>query len=131
MSKYKAIRMEMDWIVFDSKVEYLYYSTHRDLIKKVHPKYELQKKFVNWWENFRSIVYIWDFLIEVWNRKIVVDVKWCPTQAAKIKRKMFLYKYPELELSRLVYVKKRGGRIDYFENEELKRKDKKALNHKK
>ena len=49
----------------------------------------------------------------------VIDIKGMATPLAKMKRKMFMYKYPYIELQRLVRYK--GEWIDYFENEKRKR----------
>jgi hypothetical protein len=70
---------------------------------RVHPRYELQPAFTDAsGKKHRAIVYEADFEYEdrsdvVW-RVRVEDVKGAETQVFKIKRKMFLFKYPHLRL---------------------------------
>ena len=63
-------------------------------------KYELQKKYVlqpkfqigN--KTVQPIVYVADFFIEYKDGSVeVIDTKGCPDSVAKIKRKMFWFKY--------------------------------------
>lgn len=124
MSKYNSKKIVIDNYKFDSKVESDYYLYLKWLWVKfeLQPKYILQEKFKSWNENIRAIYYIADF--SYWD--VVVDVKWLPTQASKLKRKMFMYKYPHLELKRLVRYK--WIRVDYFENEKRKKANRKAKN---
>jgi len=127
MTKYNSKKVVYDWYIFDSTIESKYYSEFKDHIKKVHPRYELQSKYEIRWQKIRSIEYEWDFLLEIdWN-KYVVDIKWMATSEAKLKRKMFMYKYPEIQLLWFVWCKKRWWRIDYFKNEKLKKEEKKYL----
>ncbi|MCI0501113.1 MAG: DUF1064 domain-containing protein [Epsilonproteobacteria bacterium] len=63
------------------------------------PKYILQDKFVaNDGSKIQPIHYIADFAYD----NVVIDIKGDPTSDAKIKRKLFMYKYPELKLKWLV-----------------------------
>lgn len=112
----------MDGIKFDSRVESDYYLYLKSLGKEftLQPKYLLQEKFINnQGENIRPIYYIADFAYD----DIVVDIKGMPTQAAKLKRKLFMKKYPNLKLQWLVRYKWEW--VDYFENEKRKKKAKK------
>lgn len=121
-SKYWAEKNVVDGIKFDSKVESDYYLYLKSLGKEftLQPKYLLQEKFVNnQGENIRPIHYVADFAYD----DIVVDIKGMPTSDAKIKRKMFMYKYPHLTLQWLV--KYKWEWVDYFENEKRKKKAKK------
>lgn len=121
-SKYWAEKNVVDGIKFDSKVESDYYLYLKSLGKEftLQPKYLLQEKFINnQGENIRPIHYVADFAYD----DIVVDIKGMPTSDAKIKRKMFMYKYPHLTLQWLV--KYKWEWVDYFENEKRKKKAKK------
>jgi hypothetical protein len=46
-----------------------------------------------------------------------------PTADAKIKRKLFLYKFPDMKLHRIT--KFHGEWVDFFKNEDRKRTNKK------
>jgi len=124
-SKYWAEKNTVDGIKFDSKVESLYYLYLKEKGVKhtLQPKYILQDKFINnQGESVRAIHYIADFAYD----DIVVDIKGMPTQAAKLKRKLFMKKYPNLKLQWLVRYKWEW--VDYFENEKRKRKNKREKN---
>lgn len=120
-------------IVFDSIMEMKYY---RDVVL---PKtesgeiidYELQKNYILQ-EGFERngkkvlpITYVADFYIEYSNGDIqVIDIKGCPDTTAKIKRKLFWYKYPEIDYRWITYIKKYGGwcEYDYVKSERNKQK---------
>jgi len=130
-SKYKAKKINVDWIDFDSKAESLYYIHCKEMKKngviedfKLQPKFLLQEKFEKDGKNHRAINYIADFLLKYpsWEIK-VIDVKWMPTQMAKIKRKMFDYKYRNITLSWVVLYK--WEFYSYEENEKRKRNNRK------
>lgn len=121
-SKYGAIKKEIDWIKFDSKSESDYYMYLKEnwIEHERQPKFLLQDKFIaNDGSSIRAIYYVGDF--RIWDE--VVDVKWIATNEALTKRKLFLYKYPELKLKRIV--KYWWERIDYFDNEKRKKLNKK------
>ena len=121
MSKYKSSKVIVDWYLFDSKAEAAYYEEHKHIPwLRVHPCYELQPAFR--WDNgkkIQAITYEADFAYD----NVVVDVKWLPTQAALIKRRMFMYRYPQFDLQWVV--KYQWERVDYFENQKRRRKAKK------
>lgn len=111
-----------DDIVFDSVLEMNYYknvilpSVESGEIKsfELQKKYELQPKFESNEKNIKAIIYVADFYIEYANGDIkVIDIKGMPDSVAKIKRKMFLYKYPDIEYVWLSYSKIDGGWIEY------------------
>lgn len=121
-SKYGAVKKEIDWIKFDSTSEAKYYM----YLKEQWIEHERQKRFIlqdkfiaNTWETIQPIYYKCDF--SYWHT--VIDIKWMPTSDALMKRKMFMYKYPELNLQWLVQYKWEW--IDYFENEKRKKLNKK------
>ena len=116
-SKYHVSAREdrtYDGIVFDSKAEMEYY---REVVLPLAAageivQYELQKSFVlqpgfrHDGKAVRAITYVCDFhLIYKDGHSEVIDVKGMATPEAKLKRKMFLYKYPE---ENLLWVKKSG-----------------------
>lgn len=110
-SKYGASKTEVDGIVFDSKMEsrrwqQLKLKLAAGEIKNLQrqPEFMLQPSFKKNGKTFRAITYRADFKYQLQNGKTVVeDVKGMETEAFKIKKKMFEYKYPELSL---VLVKK-------------------------
>lgn len=111
-----------DGIVFDSQVEMRYY---KEIVKpgvesgeiieyELQKTYELQPKFTHEGKNIRAINYVADFFIRYKDgREEVVDTKGCPDSVALIKRKMFLYKYPEIKYNWIVWSKIDGGWCDY------------------
>ena len=132
-NKFKAQKTVVDGIKFDSKIESQYYSylkqeKEEGLIKdfSLQPAYELQPKFEYMGVKRLAIKYVADFLIyHNDGSEVVVDIKGQPTTDAKLKRKLFEYKYPDKHLRWIVWVTKRGGWIDYDDNEKMKRTEKK------
>lgn len=122
-----------DGIVFDSVLEMKYY---RDVVipKKESGEityYELQKKyilqdgFIRRERRVLPITYVADFYIEYADgHSEVIDIKGCPDATAKIKRKLFWYRYPELDYIWITYVKKFGGWGDYDEINRLRKEAK-------
>lgn len=122
-------------IVFDSKLEMKYY---RDVLLPLLEsgeliKVELQKKYVLQ-EGFRHnnkpvlpINYVADFYLEFADGRIqVVDTKGMPDSVAKIKRKLFWYKYPDIDYVWISYCKKWGGWGSYDEFKRLRSLEKKS-----
>lgn len=130
-SKYWAKKTITDGIKFDSKAEadyYLYLKEHPEIeLFTLQPKYILQEKFITKdWKKIQDIEYVADFYIKYLDgREKVVDVKGVATSDAKLKRKMFMYLYPDKELQWVV--KYQWRRVDYFDNEKRKRDNKKVL----
>ena len=126
-------------IVFDSVTEMKYF---RDVVlpKKESGEiryYELQKKyilqdgFIHDGKKVLPITYIADFYLEYSDGRIeVIDIKGCPDTTAKIKRKLFWYKFPNIDYKWISYVKKFGGWGVYDDfkrlREEIKRNQKKS-----
>lgn len=129
----KKCERTFDDIVFDSVLEMKYY---RDIIlpklengELVHcemqKKYVLQPAFNRKGKIVRPVEYKADFYtVDKNGKETVIDVKGCPDNVAKLKRKMFWYTYPDLEYIWIVFVKKHGGWIDYDECSRLRRKRK-------
>lgn len=123
----------IDGIVFDSKTEAEYYEYLKKLEedKKIyrlrcHPVYVLQEPIERHGKKYKAIKYIADFVY--WDDEaqinVVVDVKGFAMEDAKLKRKLFAYKYP---WDKLVWVAKsnkysKTGWIDYDELQRLRRK---------
>ena len=127
-------------ITFDSKTEAEYYEYLKRLEKdkkiyrlRCHPMFILQEAFEQDGKKYKAIKYIADF--EYWNEEeqthVVVDVKGFAMEDAKLKRKLFAYKYP---FYKLVWVAKsnkysKTGWIDYDELQRLRQKARKERNN--
>lgn len=123
----------IDGITFDSKTEAEYYEYLKGLERdkkiyrlRCHPAYILQEAFERYGKKYKAIKYIADF--EYWSDEeqinVVVDVKGFAMEDAKLKRKLFVGKYP---FHKLVWVAKsnkysKTGWIDYDELQRLRRK---------
>jgi len=104
--KYRAKKVEIDGVKFDSKKE-ANYAKHLALLAQqglvdtitYQPRYVLQEKFNKNGIHFRAINYVADFAVVYSDGHVeVVDVKGFRTPVYKIKRKMFELKYPDLTL---------------------------------
>ena len=106
MNKYRNKKIEIDGITFDSKKEGLRYKELRlferaGLIKdlKLQTRFELQPSFKKNNKTIRAITYKADFdYITKNGEHIVEDVKGYVTKEFALKKKMFEYKYQDLEL---------------------------------
>lgn len=107
MHKYGNHPVKYNGIYFVSKAEARRYGELMLLMKagrikdlELQPKFELQPKYKKNGKTVRAITYIADFKYQLVSsgRYVVEDVKGMQTQAFKIKKKMFEYKYPDLEL---------------------------------
>jgi hypothetical protein len=115
-NKYRNVRCEQDGFKFDSRKERERYLFLKELQANggirhlmVHPTYELQESFVNAkGEKRRAIKYEADFgYITNKDAVVIEDVKpfvkktgkFFMTAEAKIKHKMFEFKYPELTIT--------------------------------
>jgi len=105
-SKYNARRTEVDGIDFDSAAEAARYVELRvlqaagDILDlELQPSYTLVPPFTTErGEKVRAIVYRADFryLDARTNRRIVEDVKGMKTDVYKIKRKLLLWRHPDI-----------------------------------
>ena len=105
VNKYRSKITEIDGIKFHSKKEALRYRELTKLKKAgmikdliLQPVFILQEKFKYKNETIRAIKYIADFQ---WTNNytgatIVEDVKGFKTEIYKLKRKLFLYKFPNI-----------------------------------
>lgn len=105
MNKYKNKKVQIDMYVFDSIAESRRYKELALLEKageienlQLQPKFLLQDSFKKNGKTYRKIEYIADFMYEEKGKAVVEDVKGMETKEFKIKRKLFEYKYPSLEL---------------------------------
>ena len=130
MSFHNSQKKEVDWIIFDSKLEadyYIYLKSRKDVKDIIiQPVYIIQPACKEKW--LQKIAYVADFevIYKDWHSDIV-DIKWMPTEVSKLKRKMFIYQYdrPLLRLCRY-----QGEWVDYFDNQKrirLNKKNKKQI----
>lgn len=109
-SKFNNKRTEVDGIMFDSQVEAVQYG---ELLLRVrigeiadlvcHPKFVLQESFRRDGKVVEAVIYIGDFGYTEFDtgRHIVEDVKGgkaTRTAVFEVKRRLFLYKYPDIDL---------------------------------
>lgn len=104
MNKYRNRKTIIDGITFDSRREAERYRELRLMEKanlilhlELQPVYELQAKFRHNGKTERAITYKADFRYEENGRIVVEDVKGMETEVFKIKRKLFLYRYPDID----------------------------------
>jgi hypothetical protein len=98
--KYNSKKIECDWIVFRSKLEYNIYNylkSENYKIEEHEPVFELQEKFEFEGKKYRSVIYKSDFLVRIDNVFLVIEVKWFETPEGKLKKKLFLYKLWDFE----------------------------------
>ena len=99
---------------------------------ELQKEYVLQPKYERDGQTIRPITYVADFYIEYSNGSIeVIDIKGCPDTLAKVKRKMFMYQYPDIKYRWITLVKKWGGWVDYDEVTKLRKQAKRAAKEKK
>jgi len=92
--KYNAVRVEIDWIKFRSKLEsicYIYLKENFNIIE-YEPAFILQWKFEYEWKKYREIKYKSDFLLQMKGYKLIIEIKGFETPEWKLKKKMFLNK---------------------------------------
>lgn len=106
-SKYHSKKVIVNGIEFDSKKEAKRYSELKLLEKageivdlELQKVFELQPSFKKNGKTYRKITYKADFCYfdKRLNKYIVEDVKGFKTEVYKLKKKIFEYKYQELEL---------------------------------
>jgi uncharacterized Zn finger protein (UPF0148 family) len=102
--KYKNVHVEADNYKFDSKAERNRYHQLKYMQKereisdlKVHPVYELLPDFTHEGKIIKGISYEADFSYMKNGKLIVEDVKGVKTDVFKLKYKMFINKYPEIQ----------------------------------
>jgi hypothetical protein len=132
VSKYNARKVEYQGVVFDSKVECDYYKYLESQLNtgkfdyiELQPKYELIPKT----KKQRKAEYVADFAL--WKDSIlieVIDVKGMATETAKLKAKIFRYKYQDVKLTWICKAPKYTGKqwITYEDLIKARRERKKA-----
>lgn len=120
-------------ITFDSILEMKYY---RDVLcplvesgdiicYELQKPYELQPKFIHDGKIVQPIKYVADFFIIYKDgHEEVIDTKGCPDSVAKLKRKLFWYRYPTVIYRWITWIKKYGGWIEYDDYKHLKKNEK-------
>ncbi|MGX5634447.1 DUF1064 domain-containing protein [Bacillus thuringiensis] len=134
MSKYNNKKVNLDGYVFDSQAEANYYEGLKIRYARGEiqgferqPVFNLQPAFKKQDKSFQAITYIADFLVYLPNGEVeVIDIKGMITETFNVKRKLFEYKYPHLQLILLKHVKKYGGFITLDEYNKLQRAEKRA-----
>lgn len=132
-SRYTTYKPVLDGHEFDSLMEARFYIHLQELKKsgqieafEMQVPYELQPKFTKNNKVFRPISYVADFVVTYKDRVCVIDTKGKETVEFKIKKKLFEYKFPELELSILQYYPKTGQWLELDTIRKLIRKEKNA-----
>ncbi len=105
-NKYGSKKVAIDNIIFASALEARRYQQLKLLLAsgaiahlELQPIFELQPGFKDYTgKKYQSIKYRADFKYIEAGEKIVEEVKGCETDMWKLKKKMFLYHYPHLEL---------------------------------
>lgn len=103
-SKYGNRKTIIDGITFDSKKESERYLILKDMLKykeiedlQLQPKFLLQDSFKYNGKTEKKIYYIADFSYKREGKLVVEDVKGKRTDVYKLKRKLFLYKYKDID----------------------------------
>lgn len=125
---YNNKKVRYDGILFHSKMESMYYRRLQRLKKKgivveveLQPQYILLPSIQKIKRNFLQTKYIADFKVTYADGHIeIVDVKGKADKVFDLKRKMFEFFYPDLELTVVTLHDDRW--IDYDEYEKLVRK---------
>ena len=129
--KYKSKKTIIDGFKFDSKLEGEYYKKLKNdklngLIKdfELQPEYLLQPKFKDKKGcTIRAIFLKADFVVTLNDgSEVVVDIKGYPTPVAKLKRKLFLKKYPAKEIVWIFWSNLDVGWIEYSQLEKNRKK---------
>lgn len=121
-AKGKAKR-EYNGIIFDSLLEKNYYiylldQKEQGIIKDIElqPRYLIQPSFNYQGKTIRKIEYIADFKVTYSDNTVIVyDVKGKADAVALLKRKLFMFKYPDNKLVWITWSKTDGGWVDYFD----------------
>ena len=107
-----------DGIVFDSELEMRYYKEvlcplfeNGEVVQyELQKPYELQPKFTYNGKTVLPIKYVADFyMVFKDGHEEVIDTKGCPDSLALLKRKLFWYRYPEVDYKWMCYSKIDGG----------------------
>lgn len=125
-SKYKNKKVTIDGIKFDSQLEASYYEYLKEQMKlgvvkdfQMQTKYVLQEAFEHNGIKERKIEYKADFVVQYSDgHEEVIDIKPNNLQLIrpefKIKRKLLLYKYPDMDF-KCITRKGRKGSYEWFQ----------------
>lgn len=105
-NKFNARKVKADGHTFDSMMEFARYRLLRDLQAAgkisgltLQKRFELQPALEKNGKKYRAIYYVADFAYQdAEGRQVVEDTKGFQTEAFKMKRKMFEFRYPDLTL---------------------------------
>jgi hypothetical protein len=133
-SKLGNKKIVVNGIEYDSKMEYEF---HLILLAEkqqgkiaeieIQPKYELLPAFEKMGKKHRAMTYSPDFLVTYPDgRKVVIDVKGHPNDRFPLKKKLFDFNYPDLELIVMKKVNKFGGWLTEENYKKQKRIEKKV-----
>lgn len=121
-------------IIYDSELEMKFF---RDVIQvglkngsvkkcERQVKFELQPKFEHMGEKILAINYVADFVVTYADDSVIVwDTKGLADATAKLKKKMFHYKYPNIDYRWIGWSKIDGGWLEYKDIEKARVKRKK------
>ena len=107
MSKYGNRKTVIDGYTFDSKLEADYYCQLKLLKRaghitdfKLQPRFTLQDAYVHRFtrKRIQKIEYVADFLVIYPNHQEIVDCKGMKTALYLMKKKIFEYKCPDLQI---------------------------------
>lgn len=103
-SKYGNKKTIVDGIKFDSQKEANRYLVLKDMLMhdeiedlQLQPKFLLQESYKHKGVTIRKIYYIADFSYKQEGKLVVEDVKGKKTDVYKLKRKLFLYRYKDID----------------------------------
>ena len=103
--KYGAKKTTIGDIIFPSQAEAQYYTElkllqrAREVVEiELQPKYTLQPGFTHRGRKIQPITYTADFRVTYADGRVeVVDVKGVRTQQYQLRKKMLLFRYPEID----------------------------------
>lgn len=133
-SKKGKLNRTYNGVEFDSELEMKYY---RDVICvglkngsikdcKLQVKYELQPKYKYQDKNVLAINYVADFVVTYADNSVIVwDTKGLADATAKLKKKLFHFKYPEVDYRWIGYSSCDGGWLEYDDIQKARNKRKK------
>lgn len=128
MSKYNNKKVLVDSIKFDSKDEALYYLYLKEEKEKgevlkfiLQPKLTLIPGYKKYGKSIRAMTYKPDFWVKYKDgTEEYIDVKGMPTQASKMRRKLFDYFYQDKTL-RWIQRSLKYSKTDWIDADELKK----------
>lgn len=139
--KYNNKKVTVDGITFDSKDEASYYldlklmKARGEVVSfELQPTFTLIPPFRKYNKAIRALTYTPDFLVVYPDgEEVYIDVKGFATDASKLRKKLFDYNYPDLNLIWLSKNKKYGDKYGWIDSDELakiRRKNKREAKEK-